>query len=201
MITGKFHSHITIQPDNREQAEAAARLTSGKITFIDLAAEGHIQTDYLITHHYVTGHVMMRDLVDSIDVSARLQSYSQAIEQSGIKVIRIKLEHEIYDSRTPLACVAESIAAGIYTEVHIRMRRPRQDFPGWSYSSNALAKSNEYFLTRRFSATEDMHLAVDMIPEHCMAEVKYEVALLDSNPELDNWWCAKAGDLATGVVH
>lgn len=190
MITGKFHSHITIQPENREQAEIAAKLTYGKVTFIDLAGTDHTQTDYMITHHYVTGH---RDLIAHEDVTLRLLSHAQAIEKSGIQIVRIKLEHEIYDSRTPIDCVADSITTGAYTEVHIKMRGVRKDYPGWSYSTNALAKPNEYFLTRRFHASENMHVAVDLIPERQMVEVKYEVALLDTNPELDNWWCSKVG--------
>lgn len=188
MITGKFHSHITIQPDSREQAEAAARLTNGKITFVDLASAAHTQTDYMITHHYVTGY---RGLSDSLDVTARLISYVKSIEGYGIKVIRVKLEHEIYDGHTPCACVPESITAGVYTEVHIRMRGQRHVYTGWSYSINALGKPNEYFLTRRFRANDDMHMAVDQIPTVHMVEVKYEVALVDSNPELDDWWCKR----------
>lgn len=187
MITGKFHSHITIQPDDREKAESAARLTNGKITFIDLAGSKHAQTDYMITHHYVTGH---RNLVDSLDVTALLMARTNAIDEFGIKVVRVKLEHEIRDPHTPQDCVTESIESGVYTEVHVRMREQRRDYPGWSYSVNALGKSDEYFLTRRFRAADDMSRILNCIPSHGVIEVKYEVALLDTNPKLDEWWCA-----------
>ncbi len=174
MLTGKFHSHITISPTDRATAESLARLVRGKITFIDL---GPTQTDFMITHHYVTG---LHGLCSSADIENLLRERASLLPG----VLRLKLEHEICDPRTDPACVSESIANGVYTEVHVKTDALVM---GWAASSNSL--NGAHFLTRRFSgvALDDIRAEVAALPCDPL-EIKYEVALVDTNPALDEWW-------------
>lgn len=118
-LTGKFHSHLTICPEDRQGAELAARKVGGKLTVIEnMRPGGEERTDWIITHHYVTGY---RDLTNAGDVLNVLKSYSTDLLRSGIPVIRVKLEHEMLDPRSDPQQIQLSLS-GQYTEVHVKCK-------------------------------------------------------------------------------
>lgn len=205
-MTGKFHSHITIETPDRAAAERAARLIQGKVTVIDLGRDDRRQTDRMITNHFVTGYHGLRD---HNDVLRRVKGAAVQLLITGNNVVRVKLEHELLDRRSPVDCIQESLATD-YTEVHIKclVSADRRDSLvaaahefGWSYSSNPDAISNRgvvQFVTRRFA---DPRRTIDQIYQEaaCLqirlmtdyqaeAEVHYESVVYDSNPDYDKWW-------------
>lgn len=91
-LVGKFHSHITIEARSMAEAERAAKLSYGKLTVIDLSRGSRSQTDYMITHHYETGS---RGLEDHSDIEALLRSRELLLRESGVGVLRLKLEYDV----------------------------------------------------------------------------------------------------------
>ncbi len=204
-ISGKFHSHLTIEANSKAEGERAAALVRGKITMIDLQRDGRKQTDYMITHHYVTGH---QGLEDQYDVTALLKARAQQLKESGIRVLRAKLEHEMLDLQSNRRDIAASLAS-IYTEVHVKcvIDNDRQQHLiniakayGWHPSLNPFAVADDgkvtRFVNRRFYddvALATIDRAVDelipaIIPFAHIKEIKYESAIFDSNVEHDRWW-------------
>lgn len=204
-LIGKFHSHLTISAKSDDEAKRAAALVKGKITVIDLSRGDKIQTDYMITHHYVTG---FHGLEDSFDIISLLKSMARQINDSGISVTRVKLEHELLDARSDRRDIPSSLDS-IYTEVHVKCVLAESDRgklitvasnAGWHPSRNPFSKSDDgkitQFVNRRFygkSNLVDIDLIVDSIVKEisCIAEIKeikYESAIFDSNEALDAWW-------------
>ena len=78
----------------------------------------------------------------------------------------------------------ESIARAVYTEVHIKTSLT---VAGWVRSSNAL--SGATLLTKRFSGVSLTNIKSEVLAMGATASnVKFETALIDTNPELDAWW-------------
>lgn len=203
-IAGKFHSHITCDTMTPEQAAQAARLVGGKLTTIVLERDGRSQVDPMITHHYVCG---ARGLEDEHDVLALLKARALQLQESGCKVLRVKLEHEPYDSLSNLIDIKSSFSR-IYTEVHIKCNVPfgkRQELLvlardyGWHPSSNPWAQTDTHyvqFINKRFYYnthptivdSETDLITEQIIPLVDIAEIKVETAIYDSNSSQDSWW-------------
>lgn len=204
-LVGKFHSHLTIVANSDDEARRAAALVKGKITIIDLSRENKTQTDYMITHHYVTGH---HGLEDSFDITTLLKSMAKQITESGVKVTRVKLEHELLDSRSNIRDIPSSLNS-IYTEVHVKClvsedQRNKlievSSAKGWHPSRNPFAKAEDgtltQFVNKRFygqSSLVDIDSHVDQLVKDVIQiteikEIKYESTIYDSNEKLDGWW-------------
>jgi len=180
MITGKFHSHITIHPETEEQLKLAEKLIQGKLTFIDLKSDSDY-TDHMVTNHYVTGfHV----LTDHNSIITILQTKQKLLEDSGIKVLRVKLEHELLDKRST-GCEDESLENALYTEVHLKVSGDFSNYHGWAWSTNS--KDGSTFLTKRYFDKSYSVIEQDLV--NCygymkdrVLETKVEAVLFDSNP-------------------
>jgi 8-oxo-dGTP diphosphatase len=207
-LAGKFHSHITIEAHSTAEAERAAKLTYGKLTVIDLSRDGRSQTDYMITHHYETGS---RGLEDQSDIEALLRSRDQLLRESGIRVLRLKLEYDATHASNRPHAAEPACSEGIYTEVHIKcvLARSQRDAlvdtaasAGWHPSRNPFAERPDdqlvQFVNRRFYGSvrlNDIDTIVDQIVPALVRlaqieEIKYEVAVYDTNERQDQWWMA-----------
>ena len=207
-LAGKFHSHITIEATSRAEAERAAKLTYGKLTVIDLARDGRSQTDYMITHHYETGN---RGLEDQWDIEALLRSRELLLRESGVRVVRLKLEYDATHAANDPRDADPACRSGIYTEVHVRCVVPvdRRDAlvaaaaaAGWHPSRNPFAERDDrqlvQFVNHRFYGAiglPEVDAAVDavvprLLPVAAIDEIKYEVAVYDTHEQHDRWWMA-----------
>ncbi len=204
-LAGKFHSHITIEAGSLAEAERAAKLTYGKLTVIELSRGERAQTDYMITHHYETGS---RGLEDQADIEALLRSREKLLQDSGVRVTRLKLEYDATHGNVTPQDAELAVAQGIYTEVHIRCVVDEGEraalvaaaaAAGWHPSRNAFAQVAEglvQFVNRRFygvTRLAEVDQAVDALVPQLLAvarlvEIKYEVAVYDSNGAQDAWW-------------
>lgn len=204
-LTGKFHSHITVNANSNEEAIRAARLTGGKPTFIDLSLSGRTQRDVMITHHYVTGE---RGLEDQSDVEAKLRAMGRQIEESGVRVTRLKLEYDLLHNRNERGQVAVAMDA-LYTEVHIKCVVAQESLAelvetatknNWRPSSNPYAKRDDgsvvQFVNRRFYGAQSLQTVDDetdrisrVVSEVAtLDEIKYESAVMDTADNHDKWW-------------
>lgn len=207
-LVGKFHSHLTIEARSRAEAERAAQLTYGKLTVIDLSRDGRSQTDYMITHHYETGS---RGLEDQSDIEALLRSRGNLLRESGVKVTRLKLEYDATHRSNAASDADPACRDGIYTEVHVKCVLPKTARDaltaaaakaGWHPSRNPFAERADgrlvQFVNRRFYGgirMEDVDTAVDALIPLLVGlaevdEIKYEVAVYDTNDAHDRWWMA-----------
>lgn len=212
-LAGKFHSHITITAASQDEADRAAKLTGGKLTVISLSrldqAAQKTQTDFMITHHYVTG---VHGLEDQNDIVALLKSRGQLLVDSGVRVDRLKLEYDVTHPRNASKDAPAACAAGIYTEIHIKCL-VAEDFrksllqlatdAGWHPSRNPYATSPDgrlvQFVNRRFYGDvtlSSVDAEVDRVVPSLLVladieEIKYETAVFDTNEEHDKWWMAK----------
>jgi ADP-ribose pyrophosphatase YjhB (NUDIX family) len=205
-LAGKFHSHITVEVHSLDEAERAAKLTYGKLTGINLSRDGRAQTDYMITHHYETGS---RGLEDQSDIEALLRSRELLLRESGVRVTRLKLEYDATHASNRPEDADPACSAGIYTEVHIKcvLLEAGRDLVvatasalQWHPSRNVLATHPDgqivQFVNRRFYGS--MHMAdidaeVDAVVTQLLAiatieEIKYEIAVYDTNERQDRWW-------------
>lgn len=207
-LVGKFHSHMTIEAASAAEAERAAKLTYGKLTVIDLTRDGRSQTDYMITHHYETGS---RGLEDQSDIEALLRSRDQLLRESGVKVTRLKLEYDATHASNRPYDADPACDEGIYTEVHIKcvLDKAQRDAlvtvsaaAGWHPSRNPFAERADgqlvQFVNRRFYGSARL-AAIDAVVDAIVPqltglarieELKYEVAVYDTNEQRDRWWMA-----------
>lgn len=204
-LTGKFHSHITIQDLPLAEAERAAALVGGKLTVIGLARGERTQTDMMITHHYVTN---ARGIEDQYDIVALLRARALQLEESGVTVTRLKLEYDLLHDRSDRGQVAAALD-NIYTEIHVKcdvettvreVLMSSASAAGWHPSRNPYAKSEGdrviQFINRRFyglTSITEIDAAVDAITAIAstyatVLEIKYETAVYDSNDNHDRWW-------------
>lgn len=204
-LTGKFHSHITIEGLPLAEAERAATLVGGKLTVIGLSRGGRTQTDMMITHHYATN---ARGLEDQYDIVALLRARGLQLEQSGVTVTRLKLEYDLLHDRSDRGQVSSALD-NIYTEVHVKcvvdsdvrdVLMSAASAVGWHPSRNPFAKSEGdqvvQFVNRRFyglTTLADIDREVDKILPVVttyagLEEIKYETAVFDSNEKHDGWW-------------
>jgi hypothetical protein len=206
MLTGKFHSHITISAEGN--AAQAAKLVGGKLTVIDLAKGKRGQTDVMITRHYVTGYHGLRD---ENDIVFLLKGQAAQLKESGIEVLRTKLEHEmLHEQSNPLE-IEESLNR-IYTEVHVKcvlaanLIKSLVGFAKplcWHPSRNSLGKTEDgrliHFVNRRFYSKPLTLGTLDMAVQELIGdfpagieirEIKYESTVFDTNELHDKWWMA-----------
>ena len=203
---GKFHSHLTIQAHSQAEAARAAKLSSGKLTVIDLQRDGRTQTDYMITHHYLTD---VRGLEDQNDIVALLKSRALLLAETGIKVLRLKLEYDVTSTRNSPHDAEPACLGGIYTEVHVKcvVDEDRRSSllesaraADWHPSRNPFAKREDarlvQFVNRRFygaTPLAEIDAAVDAIVPHIaeladIEEIKFETTVYDDNDIHDKWW-------------
>jgi 8-oxo-dGTP pyrophosphatase MutT (NUDIX family) len=205
-LAGKFHSHITLEmPSSKLEAERAAKLVNGKLTVIDLSRESRNQTDFMITHHYLTGS---RGLEDEYDVLALLKSRARQLEESGYKVTRVKLEHEPMHKDSDIDDILNSLNR-IYTELHIKCVIDEANSDNlielskkanWHPSRNPFSTRDDgklvRFVNKRlyggrflFEIDREVDNIIPIISDVCdIEEIKYETAIYDSNEDLDKWW-------------
>jgi ADP-ribose pyrophosphatase YjhB (NUDIX family) len=206
-LSGKFHSHLTIEAGSQREAERAAHLTGGKLTVIDLSRGERQQTDWMITHHYVTG---ARGLEDQYDIEALLRARARQLDESGVKVVRVKLEYDLLHDRSDRGQVSAALD-NLYTEIHVKClldEGQRAELcrvaakEGWHPSRNPFAVRDGgqlvQFVNRRFygeTRLAEIDAAVDrllaaILPHAEVLEIKYETAVYDSNDAHDRWWMA-----------
>lgn len=212
-LTGKFHSHITIAAENAPDAELAAKLVFGKPTIIDLSLDTRAQKDFVITHHFVTG---FHNLNDHLDILETLNQHKRRLTEAGIKVLRVKLEHELLDPKSSRLELPISLSS-LYTEVHIKCNIAEKELPdllwmarqqSWVPSKNPLSRSENgvvQFVNRRFYShtgsnptLRSIDTEVDSLiyafsvcgntPSLQILDVRYESAVYDSNESMDSWW-------------
>lgn len=205
-IAGKFHSHLTLKA-SRAEAERARALVGGKVTIIELERAERQQVDVMLTHHFVVGN---RGLDDHVDVINSLRSKARQLNDSGIEVVRVKLEHELLDPRSAMADRQASLAMSSYIETHIKCKvdpeslvelKEKAAALGWHPSRNPWQQSDTVitqFVNRRFYDLQGKPLSVfedradhmvEVLSNYCqVAEVKIETAIVDSNANLDRWW-------------
>jgi hypothetical protein len=201
-LTGKFHSHLTVETD---KGNDLARAVGGKLTTILLnrVDSGRQQVDPMITHHYVTGH---KGLVDETDVLIQLKAHAHKIIELGGKVLRIKLEHEPLDILSDPNQVQESIETSIYTEVHIKTQMQKKDRDQmcalaaqhhWHPSTNPVNIEGDtvtQFLNRRYYGSVDLdevmknNQDIILLLDVRVLETKIETARYDTNDARDKWW-------------
>ena len=214
-VVGKFHSHITIDPVNGEEAERAAKLSKGKLTVIALSHDGRSERHYMLTHHFVTGGGGMED---HYDILARLKGIRLQLTESGVPVIRVKLEYEPLHEASPHEDLANVLAGARYVEVHVKCIVPdgaaltalaglAMEYD-WRLSSNPFETRDDgsivQFVNRRFfgadKALEVVHATVDSfvpfvhhtLPTARLVEVKHEVAVFDDQGQHDAWWAGSS---------
>jgi 8-oxo-dGTP pyrophosphatase MutT (NUDIX family) len=211
-LVGKFHSHLTLKGDASD-VERAAKLTGGKVTYIDLARtdSGRTQTDAMVTHHYVTG---VHGLEDEHDVLVLLKSRASQIQASGIDVERVKLEYEPFGKGSPRADVERALLRKPYTEVHVKLHLPDAMWLGavkheaalldWHPSRNPFGSTTDGRLVQFVNRRLYGGVTLEYIDQHIdtlvnvlmkfprnqveIAEIKTETAIYDSNDEVDAWW-------------
>lgn len=205
-IAGKFHSHLTIEkPTSNLEMQRAAKLVNGKLTIINLSRDDNKQTDFMITHHYITGS---RGLEDEHDVLSLLKLRARQIQEAGFKILRIKLEHEPLHQESNIDDILNSLSR-IYTEIHIKciiefdlnenlINVSKEK--NWHPSSNPFSKREDgrliqfinkriYGETNLFKVDLEVDKIVPVISSLCdIDEIKYETAIYDSNEDLDKWW-------------
>jgi len=208
-LAGKFHSHLTLKA-TLEEAERARNLVSGKVTIIELERAERQQVDVMLTHHFVAGH---KGLEDHHDVMASLAAKAVQLRESGIDVIRVKLEHELLHPKSDPGDVQASLDMSDYTEVHVKLRVvpskleqlktaiPEAGIEGWHPSRNPRQQDEDaaiQFINRRFYGCNNLQkieeetdrLVAHMVHWAEVLEVKVETAIADDNGELDRWWMA-----------
>jgi hypothetical protein len=162
----------------------------------------------MITHHYETGS---RGLEDQSDIEALLRSRELLLRTSGVKVSRLKLEYDATHASNRPEDAEPATTSGIYTEVHIKCivsEAARSELvstasgAGWHPSRNPFATRADgevvQFVNRRFYGSvrlPDVDAAVDrfvplVTPIALIDEIKYEVAVFDTNEKQDAWWMA-----------
>ena len=214
-LTGKFHSHITIQELPLAEATRAATLVAGKLTVIGLSRGTRGQTDMMITNHYVTDS---RGLEDQYDITAVLRARQQQLEESGVTVERVKLEYDLLHDRSDRGQVTAALD-NLYTEVHLKCDvaldrlselTSGSSVVGWHPSRNPFAPSVEgrviQFVNRRFygqTTLTELDAAVDGVTPFVtslatLVEAKYETAVYDSNELRDRWWMEKSTEGGDG---
>lgn len=207
-LAGKFHSHITIEAQSLAEAERAAKLTYGKLTVVDLSRGDRTQRDYMITHHYETGS---RGLEDQNDIEALMRSREKLLQECGVRVTRLKLEYDATHGGVDARDAELAVCEGIYTEVHIKcvVEPDARDAlvsdaaaSGWHPSRNVFASLADgryvQFVNRRFyevAGLAEVDAAVDaLVPQlltrSSIADLKYEVAVYDTNDAQDAWWAS-----------
>lgn len=207
-LTGKFHSHLTVRTKSQAEAERAANLVGGKLTVIDLSRGDRQQTDVMITHHFVCG---ARGLEDQYDILAKLRAFARQLEESGVTVLRVKLEYDLLDARSSRALVAAALD-NEYTEIHIKCVLPVEGrdalvalaaSAGWHPSRNPYSVRGDgklgQFINRRFYERRLTHADLDTATDALVTEVvklaeieeiKFETAVYDSAGDHDRWWMA-----------
>jgi hypothetical protein len=185
LLKGKFHSHITL-PDCYIQR--AKNLINGKVTPIDLVKEGVVlQKDSMLTHYFVTGYKGYDTMKESLLEKTKL------LEDKGLPVLRLKIEHEILDPMTPPEEVGVSLSQCQYVEIHARFSKQTQGLDStWAVSFNELDPKGDTFYTKRFFG-EDTSKGLDAynkVKTLKPLELKIETVLYDSNPALDEDWAS-----------
>lgn len=203
-MRGKYHSHLTIKGTEKE-AERARDLVGGKVTIIELERSQVQQVDIMLTHHFVAGN---KGLEDHYDVLASLKAKAHQLSNSGINVIRVKVEHELFDERSRPEDVMVSLQISDYIETHIKCEVSHGDLSnlkaiasemGWHPSRNPRQQGAEtcvQFVNRRFYGILDLpsiegagaEIVARISPICKILEVKMETAIFDDNGGLDAWW-------------
>jgi hypothetical protein len=213
VLCGRFHSHLTVRGDlpSLSVLEEVARAHRAKVTVIDLARPGsQSQRDIMTTrYHQDPEPGALGRIADD------LATFARALQQAGLPVVRIKVEHE---SEPSLPCYTPSH----YYEVHVKLALGEDTFEsdrawlaeqgprfGWVPSTNPYERREGLviqFVTLRCyegdRARADQVVAgvvsaLDARGLHVI-EVKRETTVLDTRSEHDAWWLS-AGSPASGT--
>lgn len=199
-LSGKFHSHITIKADDISLASKVLSVNGIKVkyTTIELQGSSKEQIDTMITQHFHTYKYTNYENIESFVLHT-----AKILEDSGIKVIRIKLEHESLPTNNP--------TENKYRECHIKLKIPNHlvddtktklncsSFEGFVLSRNPNEVNSSHttlFLNSRVysGAVLDFDNKVYDVVESLkglgidVVECKIESTTLDTRLELDKWW-------------
>lgn len=202
-LCGRFHSHITVRAgiDALDRLEEVARVHRAKVTVIDLHRfDETSQRDIMTTrYHQDPEPGALGRIADTLAMFAR------DLEEAGLSVVRIKVEHETEPS-------LNNYTATRYHEVHIKLSIDdssfENDFSWLSEQSAAFSwvpSRNPYerregiviqFVTLR--CYEGDRASADAVVAEAEAairsrglhilEIKRETAVLDTHRGHDAWW-------------
>lgn len=189
-LTGHFHAHITFETDKEFE------IPSGwKQTIIILNRDNRFQKDVMITRHFMVGgnkHPTQKSVLD------HLNDTEASLIDAGLKVTRVKLEHEDLPTINP--------SPFNYREAHVKIRTPiigyvLNSVAGYVQSRNPMVVEEPteiVFLNARYykGTVEMVDAAIDaqvelikkLNPSCQVLEVKKETTVHDTNLKLDKWW-------------
>lgn len=193
-LSGRFHTHITVLADAEGLAPICAAV-GAKLTVIDLS-----------------GRQEQRDQMLTVDHSGSLTALEQglfvvlsALEQAGLTVLRVKVEHGSLPT-------VPRVDPHRYREAHLKLRIPRAGLDaslsvlragqarwGYALSRNPREQAEDHvvqFVNLRIYEGElaATDARIDAVAEWLTSigfppiDVRREVALIDTAQELDAWW-------------
>lgn len=191
-LQGRFHSHITI-PKEYGTVDLGIQ---GKRTPITLIKNGEeVDTQYMLTHYFVAGDFgkIKGRFSNYAHIRSDLENKVKVLESRGVPVLRLKIEHEIYDDPYTEEDALSSLQGCLYSEIHARFNKTLHRLldPTWEISFNELDKNGDIFYTKRFFnpiKAKDALSEYEKLKLFSPKELKIETALLDTNPELDKEW-------------
>lgn len=206
-LKGKFHAHITVLCKHLPALEAKAKANKAKCTVIHLEKDDQFQIDVMVTKYFFIKQDEDKTVFDFLD---DLKVISADIESGGMKVLRIKIEHEDLPTLTP--------SQDNYWEMHYKCKIPTSEgglveeavkggilecMPILVASSNPFSTSKDYviqfFNLRVYEGTPEEVLAIHDAHIGALSvilaafdgelvESKREVIVYDSNHDHDKWW-------------
>jgi hypothetical protein len=201
VLRGKFHSHQTVIAviDNPTPLKEVCSVVKMKITTIDTESRYSQSTrqDVMLTKYFYNDNEQVFD-----DVRSNLLKTEQILLNNGWKVVRTKIEHESYPTLTRYSQTQ-------YREIHIKLAIPKEHYNSARIILVDYANANGchvarnpkevreheviQFLNLRFTegSEQESDEKLDNIIHwlghfSCsIMEIKKEVAVLDSNLEMD----------------
>lgn len=177
MLKGKFHVHLTIEN------ESPIKIKSWKQTIVLLSKENRSQLDIMFTKHYFVPSIKTKT-VDCIKKD--VAKYVDFLEKLGVKVVRVKLEHESLPTNPP--------SVSHYRECHIKVFEDKlQQIPDGFVKSQNPVEKGVYFINKRWysggvdSIQKEVESVVTLLGD-AVKEVKVESIVYDTNKQLDKWW-------------
>jgi len=169
-----YHAHLTLKEMHNLTIPKGWKET--KIILIG----DNVQTDVMLTKHYVTGHKGITSVEDILADIKELDCYKD--------LIRIKVE-QTSDFTLPINKVN-------YTEVHLKCKEDTQlNNNNWVRSRNPSEYIDDtplFFFNRRIYTAESHQAALDLIESELKdieyIEKKVEQVVFDSNVKHDAWW-------------
>ena len=198
-LIGKFHSHITVLDGSRASDILDINNIRHKATTIKLSGDGAEQIDVMITQHFHT-----RRWGSYSNIKAEILRTKKILTDSGVAVIRVKIEHEDLPTIPP--------SEFNYRECHIKMRIPNSIYCGLISKLSQDTKLNKFRLSNNPNEVKDEYTHhflnarvysgtiiefdsnVQEAANHLrglgvnVIEAKIESTIYDSRLSHDRWW-------------